>query len=430
MEMVDVLRKLKEITDKSPEVAKAIENVTSTNPTQTSGNLVSQEQNALSTAKEGGMSDVHIGAQEIIGEYVDEDGNLTAPKAQILQAMAQQKAKAPFPQSYEIETAMKMVNNDFDDNGQAQDKDGSKREVYEPEPDEIMKQDAPAEEEPIKEAGFTWGTEQFLDMGKKLDINFDQDQSMMIKGVLNRLDQDTLIKAVDQYKSQELDPDQAESKQLNTNTMKTEDKKPLKEAITMSADTPQEAGMLMQIMKLAGVQQVTPDMLGGQEPTADVPTNDADHDHDNDGQQDHAPQDCNVCSGDDEVGSNAMGYMRDMISKNDNDEQAEETWDNAPDEKVDDLDTLVNVHSGGLNKQKQQVRKEYPGDNPLAVKEEPTEEELSSSLRTQYESFKKSYQEATKVTEGKGKDHDKDGDVDSKDYKKSKDIAIKKAKKK
>ena len=430
MEMIDVLNKLQEISDRSPEVAKAIENVTSTNPTQTSGNLVSQEQNALSTAKEGGMSDVHIGAQEIIGEYVDEDGNLTAPKAQILQAMAQQKAKAPFPQSYEIETAMKMVNNDFDDNGQAQDK-------YEPEPDDVphdvdtqMNMDAPAEENPVQETDAPMGTKMFLDMGAKLDINFDQDQSMMIQGVLNTLDQEALATAVDTYKRQNLDPDQAESKQLNTNTMKTEDKKPLKEAITMSADTPQEAGMLMQIMKLAGVQQVTPDMLGGQEPTADVPTNDADHDHDNDGQQDHAPQDCNVCSGDDEVGSNAMGNMRDMISKNDNDEQAEETWDNAPDEKVDDVDTLVNVHSGGLNKQKQQVRKEYPGDNPLAVKEEPTEEELSSSLRTQYESFKKSYQEATKVTEGKGKDHDKDGDVDSKDYKKSKDIAIKKAKKK
>ena len=430
MEMIDVLNKLQEISDRSPEVAKAIENVTSTNPTQTSGDLVSQEQNALSTAKEGGMSDVHIGAQEIIGEYVDEDGNLTAPKAQILQAMAQQKAKAPFPQSYEIETAMKMVNNDFDDNGQAQDK-------YEPEPDDVpqdvdtqMNMDAPAEENPVQETDSPMGTKMFLDMGAKLGINFDQDQSMMIQGVLNTLDQEGLAGAVDTYKRQNLDPDQAESKQLNTNTMKTEDKKPLKEAITMSADTPQEAGMLMQIMKLAGVQQVTPDMLGGQEPTADVPTNDADHDHDNDGQQDHAPQDCNVCSGDDEVGSNAMGNMRDMISKNDNDEQAEETWDNAPDEKVDDVDTLVNVHSGGLNKQKQQVRKEYPGDNPLAVKEEPTEEELSSSLRTQYESFKKSYQEATKVTEGKGKDHDKDGDVDSKDYKKSKDIAIKKAKKK
>ena len=32
MEMVDVLRKLKEITDKSPEVAKAIKSVESTNP--------------------------------------------------------------------------------------------------------------------------------------------------------------------------------------------------------------------------------------------------------------------------------------------------------------------------------------------------------------------------------------------------------------
>ena len=407
MEMVDVLRKLKEITDKSPEVAKAIENVTSTNPTQTSGNLVSQEQNALSTAKEGGMSDVHIGAQEIIGEYVDEDGNLTAPKAQILQAMAQQKAKAPFPQSYEIETAMKMVNNDFDDNGQAQDN-------YEPEPDDVpqdvdtqMNMDAPAEENPVQETDAPMGTKMFLDMGAKLDINFDQDQSMMIQGVLNTLDQEGLAGAVDTYKRQNLDPDQAESKQLNTNTMKTEDKKPLKEAITMSADTPQEAGMLMQIMKLAGVQQVTPDMLGGQEPTADVPTNDADHDHDNDGQQDHAPQDCNVCSGDDEVGSNAMGNMRDMISKNDNDEQAEETWDNAPDEKVDDVDTLVNVHSGGLNKQKQQVRKEYPGDNPLAVKEDTiTEEDLANSFRAQYEDFKTAYQEAAKPD---FLDMDKDG---------------------
>ena len=39
--------------------------------------------------------------------------------------------------------------------------------------------------------------------------------------------------------------------------------------------------------------------------------------------------------------------------------------------------------------------------------------------------------EKTNITqEAKGKDHDKDGDVDSKDWKKSKDIAIKKAMKK
>ena len=84
-----------------------------------------------------------------------------------------------------------------------------------------------------------------------------------------------------------------------------------------------------------------------------------------------------------------------------------------PDEKVDDVDTLVNVHSGGLNKQKQQVRKEYPGDNPLAVKRRTYEEDLSNSLRNQYEGFKKSYQEATKVAEAKPDflDMDKDGDV-------------------
>jgi len=222
---------------------------------------------------------------------------------------------------------------------------------------------------------------------------------------------------------------QAESKELNTEAMKKEDKKPVneskqpvKEAITMTADSPQEAGMLMQILKLAGVQQVTPDMVGAEAPA----DNDADHDHNGDGQQDHAPQDC---PSDDAIGSGEMGKMRDVVTAPD-EEQAEETWDNTPDEKVDDVDTLVNVHSGGLNKQKQQVRKEYPGDNPLAAEDKISEEDLANSLRTQYEGFKKSYQEAAKVAEEKGKDHDKDGDVDSKDYLKSKDIAIKKAIKK
>jgi hypothetical protein len=125
-----------------------------------------------------------------------------------------------------------------------------------------------------------------------------------------------------------------------------------------------------------------------------------------------------VC-GDDAVGSNEMGQMRNMISQNDGGEQAEETFANEPDEKVSDIDTLVNVHSGGLNKQKQQVRKEYPGDNPLAskyetVEDKVSEEDLSNSLRTQYEGWKKSYKEAAKVTEKKAKpdflDMDKDGD--------------------
>ena len=100
--------------------------------------------------------------------------------------------------------------------------------------------------------------------------------------------------------------------------------------------------------------------------------------------------------------------MRNMISKNDGGEQAEETFANEPEEKVSDVDTLVNVHSGGLNKQKQQVRKEYPGDNPLAVKEDTiTEEDLANSFRAQYEDFKTAYQEAAKPD---FLDMDKDGD--------------------
>ena len=179
----------------------------------------------------------------------------------------------------------------------------------------------------------------------------------------------------------------------------------------MTADTPEEAGMLMQIMKLAGVQQVTPDMLGGQEPEAEPEAN-PEH-----GDEGHDHSDCPVC-GDDAVGSEDMGKMRDLITAPDQ-EKNEETFANSVGEKdlpkTSDVDTLVNVHSGGLNRQKQQVRKEYPGDNPLAVKEDTiTEADLADSFRAQYEGFKKSYQEAAKVTEKKAKpdflDMDKDGD--------------------
>ena len=157
----------------------------------------------------------------------------------------------------------------------------------------------------------------------------------------------------------------------------------------MTADSPEEASMLMQIMKLAGVQQVTPDMVGAEEPEANPEHGEPGH----------------VC-GDDAIGSNDMAKMRNVVTAPD-EENAEETFANEPEEKVSDVDTLVNVHSGGLNKQKQQVRKEYPGDNPLAVKEDTiTEEDLANSFRAQYEDFKTAYQEAAKPD---FLDMDKDG---------------------
>jgi len=471
MEMIDVLKKLQEIAETKPELVKdAVESVEKTNPKEVKENAVEseapiQEYRNVVTPRdeahyrelmkqlqdvdldpatrsdpamkaevqkrrlelknwaeqnlktEGGMSDIHIGAEEVVGEFVDDDGNLNMPKAQVLQAMAQEKTKAPFPKSYEIETAMKIVDEKFDDNGQSIDEVEPEMASAEPEVTEkpvdeelpMHDQQGDAVDHFIK----TMGDLNLTSWGKEMELYF--------RSVLGEVDQETLYKAIDAYKAEEL-PFEG-TKELNTTTMTTENKKPVneskkpvKEAITMTADTPQEAGMLMQIMKLAGVQQVTPDMIGAEQPSAEVPAeNDADHDHDGDGQQDHAPQDCNVC-GDDAVGSGEMGQMRDIISKNDNGDQAEETFANEPDEKVSDIDTLVNVHSGGLNKQKQQVRKEYPGDNPLAVKEDTiTEEELANSFRAQYEDFKTTYQEATKVTEKhKAKpdflDMDKDGD--------------------
>ena len=372
---------------------------------------------------EGGMSDIHIGAQEFVGNYVDDDGNLKAPKDQVLKAMNIEMAKAPFPQSYEIETAIKMVADKFDDNGQSVD-----------EPDEMSAgSELPARpeaeepevtEEPAKEDMWgNTGTKAFFNMGSKLDIEFSMEQKGMMAGVLNRLDQDVLSKAVDEYKSQELDPDQAEddggraqnayklardqgeveSKELNTEAMKKEDKKPVNEAIQISTDSPEEAGMMMQILKLAGVQQVDQDMISQGEPEAEENPEHGEPGH--------------VCGAeDDAVGSNDMAKMRDMITAPD-EEKAEENFANSEKEaerdlpKTMDTDTLVNVHSGGLNKQKQQVRKEYPGDNPLAVKYETkedtiTEEELANSFRTQYEDFKKSYQEAAKPD---FLDMDKDG---------------------
>jgi len=181
--------------------------------------------------------------------------------------------------------------------------------------------------------------------------------------------------------------------------MKKEDKKPVNEAIQISTDSPEEAGMMMQILKLAGVQQVDQDMISQGEPEAEENPEHGEPGH--------------VCGAeDDAVGSNDMAKMRDMITAPD-EEKAEENFANSEKEaerdlpKTMDTDTLVNVHSGGLNKQKQQVRKEYPGDNPLAVKEDTiTEEELANSFRTQYEDFKKSYQEAAKPD---FLDMDKDG---------------------
>ena len=145
-------------------------------------------------------------------------------------------------------------------------------------------------------------------------------------------------------------------------------KESVNEAIQISTDSPQEASMMMQILALAGVKPVDASMIGAEEPAAD---------HGTDGDE--------------------MAKFRNMVTAPD-EEKAAETFANQPEEKVSDIDTLVNVHSGGLNRRKQQFSKAQDGDNAMAVAQEDkiTEEELANSLRAQYESFKSQYQTEAK----------------------------------
>jgi hypothetical protein len=160
-------------------------------------------------------------------------------------------------------------------------------------------------------------------------------------------------------------------------------KESVNEAIQISTDSPQEASMMMQILKLAGVQQVDPKMIG-----ADEPEHGSDMDPGEMNKQMDVPDD-------DAMGSMQMAKMRDMMTAPD-EEKAAETFANEPEEKVSDIDTLVNVHSGGLNRNKKTYPKVANGDNPMAAEDRITEEELANSLRNQYESFKEAYQNEAK----------------------------------
>ena len=367
MEMIDVLKRLQEITDKSPEVKEAIKSTEAMNPKQQAAIAISKKekmkehctdfadflrregqtldkmdvsditamadkyaQHKMDVAKDESVdeaSDTQVAAQQAVEEYLDGD-TLVKPKNEVIADLMKRAKESSFPKSYEFETAARIVADKYDDDGD---------EKYQPEPD---------------------------------------------------------------------------MQSINTNTMETKDKKPVKEAIQMTADTPQEASMLMQILQMAGIKPMGADMPSKMTMPSDEPEHGSELDPGALNKQMDMPGD------DDAMGSMQMAKMRDMVMQPDQ-EKKDETFANSlgdrekDEPKIKDIDTLVNVHSGGLNRQKAQYRKEYPGDNPMAAEDKITEQDLANSLRNQYESFKASYQEAVKVAETKAKpdyiDLDKDG---------------------
>ena len=95
MEMIDVLKKLSEIAETKPELVKdAVANVQATNPQAVVQNAV-QSEPAIKT-DEGGMSDVHIGAQEALSQFQDEEGDLTSPKRDVVAALVKKSKELSF----------------------------------------------------------------------------------------------------------------------------------------------------------------------------------------------------------------------------------------------------------------------------------------------------------------------------------------------
>jgi len=135
-------------------------------------------------------------------------------------------------------------------------------------------------------------------------------------------------------------------KQEKENEGKEMKKDKMNESVVIATDNPEEAAMMMQLLKLAGVQPVSQDMINQ---PAEV--------------------------------------------------QADEDYANTPKEKYSDIKAAV-PNGTDLNREKGAYVKAAGGDNPMAIKTEEaeiTEEQLSNSLKAQYESFKKTYQEAAKA---------------------------------
>jgi hypothetical protein len=83
--------------------------------------------------------------------------------------------------------------------------------------------------------------------------------------------------------------------------------------------------------------------------------------------------------------------MRATMDKISGEEPTEE-FANEPNVDYQNTDDLVNKHSGGLNRQKVQVKKGYPGDNDLA--EVNNIEQLANRLREEYNSLYKKVEES------------------------------------
>ena len=394
MEMIDVLKKLEEIATKSPEVAKAIEQVKQTNPQDVDTNAVESEtavnqepvkeyedkiqEYSVSSYKDF-LASKGLNIYKLKGDEHVKYAKMYKQEKDSAHADATAHKGAEDHKTYTPSTATSPAKIEDETN------EGGMKDYLHGEAERLSR------EEFLKKHG-----EDLRGFYNAINGSEDDEDDIGEGNAFAQAVQQAKaagMKKGDKFKvgDEEHTLRDSDFEQVNTNTMENKDKEVVKEAIQISTDSPEEAGMMMQILALAGVKPVDASMMGG----------DQEHDHDDmthshpGGDQEHDHQEPD---------------MRSMMNKiPSGDEKADEEYANSPDEKTQDTDELLNVQSGGLNKQKQQVRKEYPGDNPLAVEDKVTEEELANSFRTQYENFKSAYQTEAKKAKPDFLDMDKDG---------------------
>ena len=394
MEMIDVLKKLEEIATKSPEVAKAIEQVKQTNPQDVDTNAVESEtavnqepvkeyedkiqEYSVSSYKDI-LASKGLNIYKLKGDEHVKYAKMYKQEKDSAHADATAHKGAEDHKTYTPSTATSPAKIEDETN------EGGMKDYLHGEAERLSR------EEFLKKHG-----EDLRGFYNAINGSEDDEDDIGEGNAFAQAVQQAKaagMKKGDKFKvgDEEHTLRDSDFEQVNTNTMENKDKEVVKEAIQISTDSPEEAGMMMQILALAGVKPVDASMMGG----------DQEHDHDDmthshpGGDQEHDHQEPD---------------MRSMMNKiPSGDEKADEEYANSPDEKTQDTDELLNVQSGGINKQKQQVRKEYPGDNPLAVEDKITEEELANSFRTQYENFKSAYQTEAKKAKPDFLDMDKDG---------------------
>ena len=353
MEMIDVLNRLKEIQESRPGVVDdAVANLENLNPKQPVPEDI--DDHGMIVLQKAGFDPAKVKAYMAVfndhGDTSDID-QMNIEKVGLADAMSmvlashdvENESVSEAPQTTGAEDYSKMT-------------DEKLIQTY----NAVMANAYPGDADAIEDEMKKRNLEESKKTLVKEEDAYDNERFMIKNGKATKDNSDTADKKDHVYA-----PDAKTALQLHK-----QGKKVYKESIQITADTPEEASMMMRMLQMAGVKSLDQDMIN----------------------QPDTASSCGGCDENCECGGNCGD---DCACGNKTDEDGGFMGaTTTPNTKVQDTDTLVNFHSGGLNRQKKTFPKVAGGDNPMQKTES-----LSDSLRTQYAEFKANYQSA--VTEAK-----------------------------